>query len=111
MKKVITLILKGGDSKKFELDLAIGKGQDPFIIANRLLDFKNKNLLEGEEEIQLVKIKETDKVCYSHDWRVKGDHYMCRDCKIPGQRENPFAKIMPTFEDPMYKDCRWKIKI
>ena len=111
MKDVITCILKEGASEPYELVLAIGKEKVSSEQVQLLLDFKNFNLLNGEEPITLLHIKaNTDKTCYSHDWRVKGDHYMCRDCKIPGQRTNAFSPIKPTFEDPMYKDCKWKFK-
>lgn len=111
MKNVVTCILKEGDSKRFELDLAVGKTESPLLNIKRLLLFKNRMLREGEQPITLVDLVESDKVCYSHDWRVKGNHYMCRDCKVPGKRANPFAKILPTFEDSQYSDCRWKIKL
>lgn len=110
MKNVIICTLKEGEIP-FQIDIAIGKSESSLLVIKRLLVFKNRMLRENELPITLVEIKESDKVCYSHDWRVKGDHYMCRDCKIPGQRSNPFAKILPTFEDPMYKDCSWKVKL
>lgn len=111
MKRIVTLILKQGDVQKFHQDLAISLLEEPVTAVNRLLACKNQILLQGEEEIKLVRIREKDTICYSHDWRVKGDHYMCRDCKIPGIKEHPFSKVKPKFEHAQYKDCSWTIKI
>jgi hypothetical protein len=111
MKDVITCTLSEGDLKRYELDFLVGKEIDPRLYLEDLIEFKNNHLLNNQQPIKLVKFRtRTDIVNYTHDWRVKGDHYMCRDCKIPGQRANAFSPIKPTFEDPMYIDCRWKFK-
>jgi hypothetical protein len=111
MKDVITCTLSEGDSKQYEIDLACGKERDPRWYLEDLIEFTNDHSLNNEQPVKLIKFRvRTDIVNYTHDWRVKGDHYMCRDCKIPGQRANAFSSIKPTFEDPMYKDCSWKIK-
>ena len=111
MKRVLTLELKTEDGVEFEQELAIGLKEDPDEKVRVLLLCKNLILLEMEPHIELVRIKRKKKVCLSHDWKVKGDHYMCRDCKIPGIKEHPFAKITPKFIDPKYKDCGWKLKL
>lgn len=109
MKKIVTCVFKTGELE-FPVQFTIGRQSRAIILIRSLLDFKNKNLLEGEELVSLVKIEKETQVSYSHDWKVKGDHYMCMDCKIPGTKENIFSKVVPKFTDPKYKDCSWKLK-
>jgi hypothetical protein len=110
MKKIVTFILQEGEQDPVPFKLAISKSQSPLIVIKQLLRLRNLSLLPGEKEISLVRIREKVGVSYEHDWKKSGDHYVCVDCRVPGQRINILGQIRTTFKQDKYKNCKWKIK-
>jgi len=111
MKKVIKYVLKEQGGSEFDFYMSMSKRNKAKDIIANLLYVKNKTLREGEGKISVVAFYIDRKItCYDHDWERTGRGYRCIDCGVRGKRKTPLTRIIPVQDDPMYKDCKWKIK-